>query len=298
HGTARRLQGRLEQARIEWRVKQHQVHAGGSQSPERADAIAALYFDYVGLQVEPDRLQLHHQLAVTLHQEHLRRTARRRLETQRPGPRKDIDTTPARQVLPQPVEQRLTHAIGRGAQARLVGNRQARALPLAADQAHYAGGRRFHAVPRKIGRRPTNRAEIRRFIECSHSTNRLMFSFFKKKNPQSPPVTPPPEPEPTNLATGATPALSGSTAADSLIGSALVTPIDIAAPDAVTAAAPERAKWLDKLKVGLRKTGSSISSVFTGAQIDEALYEDLEAALLTADTGVQATQHLLGEVRR
>ncbi|HXE21716.1 MAG TPA: signal recognition particle-docking protein FtsY [Rhodoferax sp.] len=125
-----------------------------------------------------------------------------------------------------------------------------------------------------------------------------MFSFFKKKNPQSPPVTPPPEPEPTNLATGATPALSGSTAADSLIGSALVTPIDIAAPDAVTAAAPERAKWLDKLKVGLRKTGSSISSVFTGAQIDEALYEDLEAALLTADTGVQATQHLLGEVRR
>ncbi|TAL68386.1 MAG: signal recognition particle-docking protein FtsY [Burkholderiaceae bacterium] len=124
-----------------------------------------------------------------------------------------------------------------------------------------------------------------------------MFSFFKKKNPASTPVTPPSEPESTNLA-ATTPAPAGPTAAGSLIASALVTPIGIPLPEAVTTAAPERAKWLDKLKAGLRKTGSSISTVFAGAQIDEALYEDLEAALLTADTGVQATQHLLGEVRR
>jgi fused signal recognition particle receptor len=64
------------------------------------------------------------------------------------------------------------------------------------------------------------------------------------------------------------------------------------------AAAPERQGWLDRLSAGLRKTGTSISQVFTGAQIDEALYEELESALLMADTGVAATEHLLGEVRR
>ena len=60
----------------------------------------------------------------------------------------------------------------------------------------------------------------------------------------------------------------------------------------------ERERWLSKLKSGLRKTGSNISSVFTGTQIDEALYEDLEAALLMADAGVSATNHLLEDIRR
>lgn len=55
--------------------------------------------------------------------------------------------------------------------------------------------------------------------------------------------------------------------------------------------------WLDKLRHGLRKTGHSISTVFTGTQIDEALYEDLESALLMADTGTQATSHLLKQLK-
>ena len=38
--------------------------------------------------------------------------------------------------------------------------------------------------------------------------------------------------------------------------------------------------------------------MFVGAQIDEALYEDLESALLMADTGVAATQFVLDELRR
>ena len=46
------------------------------------------------------------------------------------------------------------------------------------------------------------------------------------------------------------------------------------------------------------KTASSISRVFVGTQIDEALYEDLESALLMADTGVAATQYVLDELRR
>ena len=95
-----------------------------------------------------------------------------------------------------------------------------------------------------------------------------MFSFFKKKSP--PPAQ-----------TSAVPA---------------VTP----AADAATpsAPAPERTSWLGKLKAGLRKTGASIATVFTGTRIDDALYEDLEAALLMADTGVKATAHLLDDLKR
>ena len=140
-----------------------------------------------------------------------------------------------------------------------------------------------------------------------------MFSFFKKK---SPPPTPPPSPvtpfapattdgalRPPAAPTGAAaphnpgtlrpnaPALGGG----SLIGSALVTPIDIPDPAATP---PERQKWVTKLKASLGKTASSISTVFGGSIIDEALYESLEDALLMADAGVSATQYLLAEVRR
>ena len=54
---------------------------------------------------------------------------------------------------------------------------------------------------------------------------------------------------------------------------------------------------MDKLKVGLRKTGANIATVFTGAKIDDALYEDLETALLLADTGVKATEQLLFDLK-
>ncbi|QJC57406.1 Signal recognition particle receptor FtsY [Polaromonas vacuolata] len=85
----------------------------------------------------------------------------------------------------------------------------------------------------------------------------------------------------------------------SMIGSALVAPIDIdQATASVAAAAPDRERWLSKLTSGLRKTGTSISAVFVGNQIDEQLYEDLESALLMADTGVKATEYLIKEIRR
>ncbi|RYF61350.1 MAG: signal recognition particle-docking protein FtsY [Comamonadaceae bacterium] len=82
-------------------------------------------------------------------------------------------------------------------------------------------------------------------------------------------------------------------------------PIAAPAPAAVVvtpAPAPEpvaeRKGWLDRLKTGLRKTGTSITTVFTGTQINDALYEELEEALLMADTGVKATQHLLQDLKR
>ncbi|MEO9102198.1 MAG: signal recognition particle-docking protein FtsY [Burkholderiaceae bacterium] len=105
-----------------------------------------------------------------------------------------------------------------------------------------------------------------------------------------------PAPEPAVIRTSplaSPPALRAG--GSSLIGSALVTPLEIPLPQAAPAA---RERWTSRLKTGLRKTGSNLSSVFTGAQITESLYEDLESALLLADTGVPATQFLLDDVRR
>lgn len=68
-------------------------------------------------------------------------------------------------------------------------------------------------------------------------------------------------------------------------------------PDPAPAVAA-RKPWLERLRTGLRKTGSSLAQVFTGTRIDEALYEELEAALLMADAGVKATDFLLADLKR
>ena len=124
------------------------------------------------------------------------------------------------------------------------------------------------------------------FIEWCDSKADPMFSFFKKKPPPVPALA-------THVANPAP-----LKPEQSMIGSALVTPLDIEAIVASAQLAPERQRWLDKLSSGLRKTGSSISSVFTGTQIDDALYDNLESALLMADTGVKATEYLLLDVKR
>ncbi|WP_432727618.1 signal recognition particle-docking protein FtsY [Variovorax sp. W6] len=74
-------------------------------------------------------------------------------------------------------------------------------------------------------------------------------------------------------------------------------PAPVVAPIAEPVIATERKGWFDKLKTGLRKTGTGIQAVFVNAKIDEALYEELESALLMADTGVKATEYLLDDLR-
>jgi fused signal recognition particle receptor len=70
------------------------------------------------------------------------------------------------------------------------------------------------------------------------------------------------------------------------------------ANDAAPAPEAARRSWVDRLTAGLRKTGGSIARVFTGTGIDDALYEELEDALLMADAGVAATEHLLADLKQ
>jgi fused signal recognition particle receptor len=74
-----------------------------------------------------------------------------------------------------------------------------------------------------------------------------------------------------------------------------------AAP-AIAQAAATKPSWAQRLKQGLARTRTAftgqIAGLFgAGAKIDEALFEDLETVLLTADVGVDATQHLIGRLR-
>ncbi|MDR6451009.1 signal recognition particle-docking protein FtsY [Variovorax paradoxus] len=106
----------------------------------------------------------------------------------------------------------------------------------------------------------------------------------------APPVAPPPAP-------AAAPNLAPVPAAP--VPTPAVPTVPPPPPTLATEAAmpAERKGWFDKLKTGLRKTGTGIQAVFVNAQIDEALYEELESALLMADAGVKATEYLLEDLR-
>jgi fused signal recognition particle receptor len=144
-----------------------------------------------------------------------------------------------------------------------------------------------------------------------------MFSFIKKKlgwgqdntsspaQPAAPAASAPATPSTASHAPvpAAKPVAPVAPAAQLATPTAPVASQAAVAPDMAPGAATEptaapRRSWLDKLRQGLRKTGSSIAQVFTGTQIDDALYEELEEALLMADAGPSATQHLLDDLKR
>jgi fused signal recognition particle receptor len=144
-----------------------------------------------------------------------------------------------------------------------------------------------------------------------------MFSFFKKKSGQADPTSAGPAAEATPIeapvaATPAPPEADQRSWLDRLRRTladapAPIEPEHLPEP-AVVAATPlepddapaeaDRRGWLDKLRGGLRKTGTSIAQVFIGVRIDDALYEELESALLMADAGVRATEFLLLDLKR
>jgi len=60
--------------------------------------------------------------------------------------------------------------------------------------------------------------------------------------------------------------------------------------------------WAARLKAGLARTrdvlNTPVSELFTRRAVDEALYEELETALLQADCGVEAAQALMASLRK
>ncbi|AEG70310.1 signal recognition particle-docking protein FtsY [Ralstonia solanacearum] len=138
-----------------------------------------------------------------------------------------------------------------------------------------------------------------------------MFSFWKKRKaePQpaaepappaaapeavqapvpAPVASPTPAPAPAPVAVPDTPAAPAA--------------LDMQADDIETVPTPpvmEQARkgWMSRLRSGLSKTSKNLTTLFVGVKVDEALFEELETALLMADAGVDATEYLLDELRR
>jgi len=75
---------------------------------------------------------------------------------------------------------------------------------------------------------------------------------------------------------------------------------ETAAADLATSPAPELS-WRERLKAGLARTraqfGGKLKSIFARGRVDDELLEELETLLLTSDVGMDATQHLLSELK-
>lgn len=136
-----------------------------------------------------------------------------------------------------------------------------------------------------------------------------MFSFFKRKK-AAPDAAPdevvPAQAAPAPFAPPAPPVPPAPTSAPVLTPPPA--PAPAALPEAAlfieetaerpTTEAEKKRSWMTRLKAGLSKTSSNLSLLFVGARIDEDLYEELEAALLMSDAGMDATQFLLDSLRR
>ena len=114
-----------------------------------------------------------------------------------------------------------------------------------------------------------------------------MFGFLKKtlKGGDKSPAAPTPAPETVVAPAAAPPAPAAST------------PEPAPHPD-------KKRSWMDRLRSGLSRTRDQIgggigglTSLFSRRKIDEEFLEELETTLLMADCGVDATQHLLKELR-
>lgn len=73
-------------------------------------------------------------------------------------------------------------------------------------------------------------------------------------------------------------------------------------PEQPAASVPEpttsRLSWGERLRAGLARTRGNLAGMFGLRKIDEELLEDLEATLLMADCGVEATTYLVDELRQ
>ncbi|AZU57205.1 signal recognition particle-docking protein FtsY [Ralstonia pseudosolanacearum] len=142
-----------------------------------------------------------------------------------------------------------------------------------------------------------------------------MFSFWKKRKaepqPAAEPAPPAAAPEAAQAPAPASVATPVPTPAPAPVAAPVAVPdtpaapaaLDMQADDIETVPTPpvvEQARkgWMSRLRSGLSKTSKSLTTLFVGVKVDEALFEELETALLMADAGVDATEYLLDELRR
>lgn len=61
----------------------------------------------------------------------------------------------------------------------------------------------------------------------------------------------------------------------------------------VTLPEEERRNWVNRLRDGMSRTRGNLAGLFSNVQVDDALFEELETALIASDAGVATTQWLM-----
>ncbi|MBX3591724.1 MAG: signal recognition particle-docking protein FtsY [Burkholderiaceae bacterium] len=154
-----------------------------------------------------------------------------------------------------------------------------------------------------------------------------MFGFLRRKRPAEGVAAPSPTPAPVPEAAASATAPAGGSASALYPGEVLAGPVEAktttAPPAAVQAPAveaplpivatpaldpgspatdvgtpPERRSWMKRLRDGLSKTRGNLAGLFSGARVDDALFEELESALLASDAGVATTDWLMRELQQ
>lgn len=125
-----------------------------------------------------------------------------------------------------------------------------------------------------------------------------MFDFFKKKKAPETVV----EDKVPEISVAETPSIEApAPIVDQVVKKAVKEKKPQEAQVQETPVIKEKQSWTEKLKAGLSKTrknlGGQIASLFSGGEIDEDTYEELESILLTSDVGVAATQKLLDNLK-
>lgn len=152
----RQRNGALEDGLIvERRIEKHDVERARCEPGREPQRVRLRDLDRTRAELVLDRTQLLRRAWMALDHHDARRAARRGLETQCAGAREQVEAAPAFEILAEPVEQRLAHAIGRRPQAVQIEHRERRAFPVTADDADRvrlaAAGRGRRAAGRGTG---------------------------------------------------------------------------------------------------------------------------------------------------
>jgi fused signal recognition particle receptor len=130
-----------------------------------------------------------------------------------------------------------------------------------------------------------------------------MFDLFKRKPAAKPPApadASPPADETRPVAPAAPAPLSEDVRYAQTRDPTPVLDAPSPSPDAAVVSVPKRS-WSERLKAGLGLSREKLSGAITGAfrrrVLDDQALEELESALLMADVGVEATEHLLEDLR-
>jgi fused signal recognition particle receptor len=105
----------------------------------------------------------------------------------------------------------------------------------------------------------------------------------------------PAAPSPAPAVAPETPAATGATTAEPPIAAAAASAAEGSA--ATLAPLPERHAWMKRLRTGMSKTRGNLAGLFSRVRVDDALFEELESALLTSDAGVGTTDWLMTELQ-